>query len=319
MNHRKTLISSPAFLKICQRPRNEKPVMVKSNFIKFITWTELFHVRVFIKDAFMQFKTLFFTSLLLTFSGCQNSSHLDSNVTAKFNPTTDMIILNYDHAADKDDGHSAAADRTILQSLYGKKWVSKHVVAVSGATGTNAKRFVPASDNVMNAVWNDLCGWIAANNDRQNAVKQLEKRWTKTLNACGDIWIKEGGQSDITAAVVKKIKENLTKIDTTKRIHVVQHSDWNEKHTTHDALAYTKAYTDYIRIPDANPYLRSFSNNQAFAESAIANPTFGKIWRASFDYFPPAKRLDFSDTGELMHILKLGQINLQDFQTRFLK
>ena len=50
--------------------------------------------------------------------------------TIKFNPEKDLLSLHYDHAPDKDDGHSAAADRTILESLHTRDWVKTHVVAV---------------------------------------------------------------------------------------------------------------------------------------------------------------------------------------------
>ena len=36
---------------------------------------------------------------------------------AAFNSKTDLISLHYDHAPDKDDGQSAAADRTVLESV----------------------------------------------------------------------------------------------------------------------------------------------------------------------------------------------------------
>ncbi len=91
-----------------------------------------------------------------------------------FDPRKDLLSLHYDHAPDKDDGHSAAADRTILESLYGREWVKKHVVAVSGAYGKNAKTFNPKSDAVMDAAWNDCGGWLAGhgNRDRHRRLQE---------------------------------------------------------------------------------------------------------------------------------------------------
>src|SRR4030065_475459 len=63
-----------------------------------------------------------------------------------FNPAKDVLSLHYDHAPDRDDGHSAAADRTVLESIYGKKWIAEHVIAVSGAYGKNGKDFNQNSD-----------------------------------------------------------------------------------------------------------------------------------------------------------------------------
>ena len=80
--------------------------------------------------------------------------------TTHFNPQKDLLSLHYDHAPDKDDGHSTAADRTILESLYGRDWIKRHVVAVSGTYGKNARTFNSKSDTVMDATWNDCGGWL---------------------------------------------------------------------------------------------------------------------------------------------------------------
>ena len=76
-----------------------------------------------------------------------------------FDPEKDLISLHYDHAPDKDDGHSAAADRSVLESLFGVGWIGRHVVAVSGAYGKNKRGFNPKSDTVMDVAWKD-CGWL---------------------------------------------------------------------------------------------------------------------------------------------------------------
>lgn len=237
---------------------------------------------------------------------------------ATFDPQHDLISLHYDHAPDKDDGHSAAADRTILQTLYGKEWLAKHAVAVSGAYGLNAKTFNPASDAVMRAAWDDCGGWLAAHGHWDHAVAELAKRWEKTLRAGGDIWVKEGGQSDITADVLKRLQSNMPDLDTTKRVNVVQHSKWNEDQTTPAALRYTKTNARYVKIPDANAYLNVVGGNRDFQQAATRHASFGPAWRAAFAYYDPDHRLDFSDTGELLHILGLGKLSFDDLAQRFL-
>lgn len=237
----------------------------------------------------------------------------------KFNPDKDLISLHYDHAPDKDDGHSAAADRTVLESIYGKKWIMEHCVAVSGTYGKNAKTFNPKSDKVMDAVWKDSIGWLAAHTDKEQVIKSLTKRWSTILQAGGDIWVKEGGQSDITAAVVAVLKKEMPELDSTKRIHVVQHSKWNENKTTHDALTYTKKETDYIKIPDANSYLNVKGGDKGFEEAALNHSVFGESWKAAFEYYSPKQRLDYSDTGELFHILSFGEVSVDEFKNRYLK
>ena len=249
-------------------------------------------------------------------SGAQAQS---ASAARAFDPKADLISLHYDHAPDLDDGQSAAADRTILESLYGRDWLNAHVVAVSGAYGRNAPDFVPASDRVMDAAWDDTGGWLAAHGNRQRAVDALVGRWTRTLKAGGDVWVKEGGQSDITAAAVAKIESTMKDVEPRRRIHVVQHSTWNEDQTTPEALTFTREHTDYIRIKDANTYLNIKGGDAAFVTAATAHPAFGRIWRAAFAYYDPKVRLDFSDTGELMHILGLGELGTAEFQRRFLE
>ncbi|MCX6996175.1 MAG: hypothetical protein NTV49_03605 [Kiritimatiellaeota bacterium] len=236
----------------------------------------------------------------------------------EFVAESDLLSLHYDHAPDKDDGQSAAADRTILESMFGVNWIKKHVVAVSGAYGKNARRFNVDSDVVMDAAWNDCGSWLAGHANRERAVAELTRRWGEVLKAGGDIWVKEGGQSDITAAVVEGIRQRWPDLDTTRHIHVVQHSAWNENQTTEGALEYTRKYTDYIKIRDANAYLNVKGGDRAFEKAAREHRVFGVVWKSAFAYYNPEQRIDFSDTGELMHILRIGEIGIAAFQARFL-
>lgn len=238
--------------------------------------------------------------------------------TRTFNPGADLISLHYDHAPDLDDGQSAAADRTMLESLFGRAWLAAHVVAVSGAYGKNGPQFVPASDRVMDAAWGDAGGWLAAHRDREGAIDALTTRWIRALKAGGDIWVKEGGQSDITAAAVKRLPAPFQN-EARTRIHVIQHSTWNEDQTTPDALEYSREHTDYVKIRDANTYLNVLGGDRTFVAAATSHPSFGRIWRSAFAYYDPAVRLDFSDTGELMHILGLGELGVSEFRQRYLE
>lgn len=236
-----------------------------------------------------------------------------------FHPDNDLLSLHYDHAPDKDDGHSAAADRCMLETLRGADWIKRHVVAVSGAYGTNASTFNDKSDAVMDACWNDVGGWLDAHEDRKSVVAELVRRWSATLEKGGHVWVKEGGQSDITVETLKALKLLHPDVDMKSRIHVVQHSNWNEDKTTKTALREVKAMTHYIRIKDANAYLNVKGGDQAFEKAALAHPKFGPMWKAAFSYYPASQRLDFSDTGELMHILGLGEIGVDAFRKRFLE
>lgn len=257
-------------------------------------------------------------SFVILFVLCAASCIESLGAATGFSPEKDLLSLHYDHAPDKDDGQSAAADRTILVSLFGIDWIKSHVVPVSGAYGKNAGKFNTKSDVVMDVVWTDCGGWLGAHTDRAHVINEMSGRWITTLNAGGDIWIKEGGQSDITADVVKQVRSRKPDIDTAGRIHVVQHSKWNEIQTTDSALAFTRQHTHYIKIRDANAYLNIEGGDMEFVRAAQNHPIFGSGWRAAFEYYDPDHRLDFSDTGELMHILGLGEMGVDDFRRRFL-
>jgi hypothetical protein len=249
---------------------------------------------------------------------CTCALAVDKSEMRNFDDKKDLISLHYDHAPDRDDGHSTVADRTILETVYGVQWISNHVVAVSGTYGKNKKAFNSKSDKVMDVTWNDRGGWIAADKDWNVAVNKVLDRWVKTLESGGDIYVKEGGQSDITADLVKRLGTEYPDVNTKKRIHVIQHSNWNENQTTDEDLKYIKANTDYIRIKDANRYLNVKGGNKVFEEAAKNHAVFGDAWQAAFVYYPPNQRLDFSDTGELMHILGLGEMSIDKFRVRFL-
>lgn len=241
----------------------------------------------------------------------------------KFNPSKDIIALHYDHAPDLDDGHSATADRVILQTIFGEKWLNKHLIIVSGTYGLNAKTFIESSDKLMNIVWEGM--WISAHHEWDASIQKAASAWVKTIKKGGLVWIKEGGQSDFTAGVIKQIKKKYPKINTKESIVCVQHSNWNEDQTTHELLTYTKENTNYIRIEDANEYCVIRRNDLAiadFVESALSNPIYKKYWEASFIYFPAIGTkgyIDYSDTGELMHILGLGKMDVESFKNTYLK
>lgn len=238
---------------------------------------------------------------------------------ARFDATTDLISLHYDHAPDRDDGQSAAADRTLLEILYGACWLEHHVVAVSGAYGWLGFMFQTDSDAVMEAAWGNRGGWLDAHRERDRAVADLAARWKRVLDAGGDIWVKEGGSSDLTAAAVRRIRAELPGLDTRRRIHVVQHGKYNEWLTWLRAMRYTRTETDFRRIPHADPYLNVAGGDPEFESAARSHPVFGPVWRAAFEYYDPHRRLDFSDTGELLHILGLGEIGVREFGERFLR
>ena len=187
-----------------------------------------------------------------------------------FDPQDDLLSLHYDHAPDKDDGQSAAADRTVLESLYGRAWLPAHTLAVSGTYGLNKDDFNADSDRVMDMVFGDIGGWLSAHRDWKGTREKLADRWLEAIEAGGDVWVKEGGQSDLTADVVRTLLSRISNLPTRERVHVVQHSNWNEEKTSPDALDYVRTWTDYIRIGDANAYLNLAGGNHEFLVEEVA-------------------------------------------------
>ena len=72
------------------------------------------------------------------------------------------------------------------------------------------------------------------------------------MNKGGIVWIADAGQSDFTADIVRQMENSLPETDLKERIHMVQHSEWNEEVTTPGKLAYVKATASYHNILNGN-------------------------------------------------------------------
>jgi len=259
-------------------------------------------------ETFPLLSRLLLSCLLFT---CSVVAHAD------YVQDRDLISLHYDHAPDRDDGHATVSALDVVSS-YG---IQPHVV--SGAYGQkNKNSYQNGAEAVMRATWGS--NWVNAHNNKNNAANNTANVWLSTLDNGGDIWVAEGGQADFTAAVIKKIKSDRAGLNTKQRIHVVQHSTWNENQSTNQDLNYVKANTDYIKIADGNGANGTADLNQKnanFVNKAKAS-RFGSAWRAAFNYLDPInKKLDFSDTVELLHILGIGKnrvANVADFGNVFL-
>lgn len=232
-----------------------------------------------------------------------------------FNRSRDLVALHFDHAPDPDDGHAAAAAFVVQDQLQ------LAVQVVGGTHGVySAGRYIPASESLMNSIWGQ--NWLDAHNTRPSAVDQSAIRWAGTLAAGGDVWVAEGGPSDYTAAVVRLLQQRHPEFQTRNRIHVVQHSQWNEDHALAADINFVRSNTNYIRIEDGNEPnstadFRGF--RQSFVDSAL-NSQYRGVWNVAFAYLSPSVKLDFSDTVELMYILGMGtsQIaNADDFARVF--
>ena len=237
-----------------------------------------------------------------------------------FNIEKDLLLAQFDCKTDVDDLHSVAAFATLV-SVSDFSKVKYH--AVSGTYGIQEGLYVPAN-SLFQLAFGDQ--WTDAHENFDKAVEKVKTLSKKILNNGGDIWIAEAGQSDFSAALVKAIQKDLKTLKTSLRIHIVQHSDWNEKVTSPEKLRFVKQNTDYIKIPDGNavgngtPGFRSPEFKDW--KTRIKNPRLQEIWQLAVDlgnkfngkenrYNNEAIAsggLDFSDISEICFILGMDDI-----------
>lgn len=231
----------------------------------------------------------------------------------RFNPSRDLLVVNYDIKPDVDDIHAAAAFATLVKRFPG----CFDFVVVAGTYGTQGGQFIPVS-SLFDKAFGDR--WLNAHDWRVASTQAVAKRMGAILRAGGNVWIAEGGQSDFTADVLEQVaaKKHLASL-LQQRVHVVQHADWNEQTTTPDKLSYVKAMIDYRRIADGN------APNNGTPDFAVDDPSWwprllrdpktGAIWTEAkrladeanpvAAYVNPAVAkggLDFSDTVEVAYI-----------------
>lgn len=247
-----------------------------------------------------------------------NDNGNNVTISGSFDRSRDLVALHFDHAPDPDDGHAAAAGYIVSQEL------NLDVIVVGGAYGVwNAGRYVSASEGLMTSIWGNQ--WLDAHNNRSSAVAVATSRWAATLAAGGDVWIAEGGQSDFTAAVVRSIQQQFPEFQTTSRIHLIQHSQWNEDHANASDLSFVKSNTRYVRIEDGNNPNSTADFRSETPDSFVStarSTRYAGVWNSAFSYLSPYEKLDFSDSVELMHILGIGTgtiATVEQFADRFMR
>jgi len=163
-----------------------------------------------------------------------------------FNAERDLFLAQFDSKTDADDIHSVAAVGIMLRDprLAG---VDFH--AVAGAYGIQEGLYIP-SPQLFNLVFGER--WSDAHNNREQSVKEVARQVSATLSAGGEVWVAEAGQSDFTADWLRAVRELNPDAETNSRVHVVQHSEWNESVTSPDKLVYVQQHADYQKIPDGN-------------------------------------------------------------------
>ena len=237
-----------------------------------------------------------------------------------FNIEKDFLLVQYDCKTDVDDLHTIAAFFTLMSDPNFSK-INYH--AVAGTYGIQSGLYVPPNP-LLELAFKD--NWTDAHNNTQTAVEQVRSKITATLLNKGDVWIAEAGQSDFTAELIKSIQANLPEINTSENIHVVQHSDWNEKSTSPEDLEFVKKNTNYHKIPDGNvvgngtPGFLTAEYTQW--KDKITNPQLIEVWELAIEisneYNGKDGRynnkaisqggMDFSDLSEVCWILGINDI-----------
>lgn len=269
----------------------------------------------------MKLKTLLITAIAAIFMSFISNGIAEKNSKVKsFNIEKDLLLAQFDCKTDVDDLHTVAAFVTLLSDSNFSR-IKYH--AIAGTYGIQGGLYVPPND-LFQLAFKD--NWTDAHNNKIPAVEKVKELVKTTLNNEGDIWIAEAGQSDFTALLLKAIQKELPNLDMLERIHVVQHSDWNEKSTSPESLEFVKKITDYQKIPDGNavgngtPGFRDpeYSN----WKESIQNPKLFEIWQfataLSNKYNGKEERynneaisaggLDFSDLSEVCWILGVQDI-----------
>jgi hypothetical protein len=276
----------------------------------------------------MNSKTLIFSALvILMMSFTSKTADKTDTQTVDFNIEEDLLLVQFDCKTDVDDLHTIAGFVTLLSDPAFSE-IKYH--AVAGAYGIQEGLYVPPNDLFQLAFGNN---WTDAHNNTKSAVEKVKEIAKTTINSEGDIWIAEAGQSDFSAKLIKAIHKEFPGINTRKRIHLVQHSNWNEESTSPESLKFVKEHANYHKIPDGNevgngtPGFRDPEYTKW--KDKIKNPELIEIWQLATDLANKyngkegrynneaisAGGMDFSDLSEVCWIL--GIENIEDTEHFF--
>lgn len=248
----------------------------------------------------------------------------------RFDLGKDLLLMHFDCKTDVDDLQAAAGLRTLMSH---PNFMHVNYHAVAGTYGIQEGLYVPPNDLFQLAFGTN---WTNAHNRMEAAAEEVAQKALSVLEAQGDIWIAEAGQSDFSAHLVKVLQQKLPELKTNERIHIVQHSDWNEEVTTPELLAFVKNQTNYHKIPDGNavgngtPGFRTPGYTQW--KEQVTDLELKSVWELAVAlsdkyngkegrYLNEAieeNGLDFSDLSEVCWMLKLEDIrDTEEFFGRY--
>ena len=263
-------------------------------------------------------------------SSCAFQEDSEPDLLGRFDRDKDLYLAHFDVKTDVDDVHSVAGVATMLADPRFSK-VRYH--AVAGTYGIQEGLYVPAEE-VFELAFGDH--WSDAHRDLDKALDEVLSLSIETLNDEGSIWIADAGQSDFSAALIRKIQELIPESTVKDRVHVVQHADWNEEVTTAEDLAFVKVSASYQKIPSGNapgngsPGFRS--NTAVNWKEYVSDVRLTRIWTMAVEvankyngvdgrYLNEAIQnggLDFSDVAETAWIFGFSDLtDANDFFEEF--
>ena len=263
-------------------------------------------------------------------SSCAFQEGSEPDLLGRFDRDKDLYLAHFDVKTDVDDVHSVAGVATMLADPRFSK-VRFH--AVAGTYGIQEGLYVPAEELFRLAFEEH---WSDAHASFDKALNEVSNLAIETLKDGGSIWIADAGQSDFSAALVRRIQELMPEAAVRDHIHVVQHADWNEEVTTADDLAFVKEFVSYHKIPDGNapgngtPGFRS--DTTISWQEQVSDARLQEIWttaiRIANTYNGADGRylnesiqkggLDFSDVAEMTWIFGFSDlVDANDFFREF--
>lgn len=227
-----------------------------------------------------------------------------SGTIGRFNVTTDLFLPQFDSKTDVDDVHSIAGVATVLSD---PRFAPVRYHAVAGAYGIQEGAYVP-SPALFAAAFGDH--WSDAHQQRDAALEKVTGLAAETLRRGGSIWVAEAGQSDFTADWVARLEALGLPTD---RVHVFQHSDWNESVTSAEKLARVQATTTYHKIGDGNGPGNGTPNFKTDAGTlwpvATAMERTGPYWQTAREI---ADRYNGVDNRYLNEAIAAGGLDFSD-------
>ncbi|MGB0371191.1 MAG: hypothetical protein ACPGN3_07535 [Opitutales bacterium] len=202
-----------------------------------------------------------------------------------FDPGTDLILAQYDSFADADDIHAQASFGSMLlhPDLDGV-----NAYAVLGATGDQDAEvfrdssalmeliYGPQGDDTWTLAWD---GRLVEGTNWQRSVSRVAAKAKATLLAGGDVFIAEAGQSNITADWIQAlIDDGVSETLIKSNVVVVQHSSWNENHTTASDLSFVQSKASYIKIDDGNTHTNGNRNKTPGYRSEVDPDKYERFW-----------------------------------------